>query len=238
VWDAFALEFRNACHVMCLDQRGHGESGWSQELRYSIDDHFSDISGFVEILGLDPVILMGHSMGGRNALLYAACFPEKIERLILVDSRPTDSEESSKALMQLLMHLPLEAGTLEEVVEAVRDVYPRLSPEVARQIGGYGYRRTENGKYVPKYDTRMGLECERSGYSAESLWSFVKNLSCPTLIVRGENSPFLTREDARRIVELLPRGIFREIRQTTHLPAQENPAEFAEVVWDFLNSEF
>jgi pimeloyl-ACP methyl ester carboxylesterase len=100
VWDEFALEFRNHYHVISLDQRGHGESEWSQELAYSIDDHFSDISRFMEILGLDRIILIGHSMGGRNALLYAACCPEKIDRLVLVDSRLWDSEQSSKALVK------------------------------------------------------------------------------------------------------------------------------------------
>ena len=76
VWDAFALEFKKDYHVISLDQRGHGESEWSQKLAYSIDDHFSDICRFVDILALDPIIVIGHSMGGRNGLFYAACFPE------------------------------------------------------------------------------------------------------------------------------------------------------------------
>jgi pimeloyl-ACP methyl ester carboxylesterase len=236
VWDVFALEFRNHYHVVSLDQRGHGESEWSQGLAYSIDDHFSDICRFAGILGLDRMILIGHSMGGRNALLFAACFPEKIERLMLVDSRPWDSEQSSSALMQLLMHFPLQSDTLEEVVESIRKIYPLLSLEFAHHIARYGYRQAGDGKYVPTYDTRMSLQCQKSNYSADNLCSFVGNISCPTLIVRGERSTFLSKEDAKRIVDCLPKGVLREISHSTHMPAQENPEEFKAVVWEFLRS--
>jgi len=237
VWDGFALEFRNHYHVISLDQRGHGESEWSEKLAYKIDDHFSDICGFAEALALDSIILIGHSMGGRNALFYAACFPERIERLVLVDSRLWDSEGSSNALMQILMHFPLQADTLEAVIESIRELYPLLPSEFVRHIARYGYRRMEDGKYVPRYDARMSTQCQSMGYSTENLGLFLNNLPLPTLIVRGEKSPFLSEKDARRIVDCLPRGILKEISHSTHMPAQENPDEFKAVVWNFLRSE-
>jgi len=175
-------------------------------------------------------------MGGRNALLYAACFPEKIKRLVLVDSRPWASQQSSNALMELLMHFPLQADTLEEVVESIRELYPLLPHGFARHIVSHGYRKTEDGKYVPKYDTRMSLQCQKSSYSAENLWAFVSNISCPALIVRAEQSPFLSREDANQLLAHLPKGFLREIGHSTHMPVQENPEEFNDAVWYFLNS--
>ena len=139
--------------------------------------------------------------------------------------------------MQLLIHFPLEAETLEQVVGSIRTLYPLLAPDVAHHIASYGYRQTEGGKCVPKYDARMSRQCQSIGYSIENLWSFLSNLRCPTLIVRGEKSPFLSKEDAKRIVDLLPRGILREIKHSTHMPAQENLEEFKAVVWNFLKSE-
>lgn len=236
MWDKVALEFRNHYRVISLDQRGHGQSQWSQELAYSIDDHCSDICRFTEILGLYRMIVIGHSMGGRNALFYTACFPEKVERLILVDTRPQDSEQSSKALRLLLMHLPLQSDTLEEVVDSIINIYPLLPLDFAYHIARYGYEQAEHGKYVPKHDTRMNLQCQKSNYFTEDLWPFLSNISCPTLIVRGEKSPFLCKEDAKRIVNSLPRGVLKEIRHSTHMPVQENPEEFKAVIWDFLNS--
>jgi esterase len=236
VWDAFALEFRNHYHVISLDQRGHGESDWSEEFAYKIDDHVFDICSFVETLALDSAILIGHSMGGRNALFYAACIPEKTERLVVVDSRLWDSEVSSNALMQMLMHFPLQADTLEAVIESIRELYPLLSQEFVCHIAGHGYRQTEGGKFVPRYDSRMSLQCQRMGYSTENLWPFLGSITCPTLVVRGEKSPFLSKEDAKRVVDHLPGGILKEISHSTHMPAQENLEEFKAVVCNFLHS--
>jgi len=235
VWDAFGQEFRSHYHVIALDQRGHGESQWSKETAYSIDEHFSDLAGFVETLDLDDLVLMGHSMGGRNALFFAVCVPEKVRRLILVDSRPGNSAESSSALMQLLLHFPLQADSLDQVVESIQRLHPYLPKEAAYHIAKYGYARSEYGKYVPKYDTRMSLQCEKADYAAENIWSFLKNVSCPTLVVRGEESPFFSREDAKKMCSILPKAVLREIPHSTHMPVQENPDAFKKVVSDFLS---
>ena len=63
-----------------------------------MDDFFADIADFVERLKLHDLILIGHSMGGRNALFYSACFAEKVDRLILVDARAGNSPASAIAL--------------------------------------------------------------------------------------------------------------------------------------------
>lgn len=234
VWDSFSLHFRNHYHVIALDQRGHGESQWSKEAAYSIDAHFSDLARLIEILNLDDLILIGHSMGGRNALFYAACIPEKVQRLILVDSRPGNSAQSRGALMQLLLYFPLQADSLDQVVESIQRLYPSMSAETAYNIAEYGYKKSENERYVPKYDTRMSLQCERAAYAAENMWSLLKNVFCPTLVLRGEKSPFLSRADAKKMCSLLPKAVLREIPHSTHMPAQENPDAFKKLVSEFL----
>src|SRR4030042_6894712 len=98
VWDDFAQSFRSRYRVIALDQRGHGDTQWCEDGAYSIDDHFPDMVRFVETLKLRDLILIGHSMGGRNALFYAACNPERVARLILIDIRPGSDPKSSKAL--------------------------------------------------------------------------------------------------------------------------------------------
>ena len=58
VWDDLASDLSARFHVLALDQRGHGDSEWSKEACYSIDSHFSDISIFIESLGLEKVIIL------------------------------------------------------------------------------------------------------------------------------------------------------------------------------------
>jgi len=234
VWDDFALNFRSHYHVIALDQRGHGESQCSKGIAYTLDDHFSDIASFVEKLGLNNLILVGHSMGGRNALFFAACASHGPERLILVDSRPDDTLQASQALRQLLVTFPLQARSLDVVVRAIRSLYPYLSKDFCLHIASYGYRQVQDGTFVPRFDTRMSLQSEREGYATEDLWPYMKNITCPTLIVRGKESSFVSRKVAQKMCKQIPKAELREIPKSTHIPVQENPAAFNKVITDFL----
>ncbi len=235
IWDESAMILRAHYHVIALDQRGHGESQWSAERAYTLSDHFLDISALAEAFQWQQFILLGHSMGGRNALFYAACSPAKVRKLILVDARPGNNPAASAALRKQLILLPLTADSLDEVGRAIQTLYPSLSREICRRIARYGYQQEPNGKYVPKYDRRMSLDAERAGCATEDLWPFLKNIRCPTLIVRGGKSPFLSLEDAQRMSRLIPLAEWKEIPQATHLPMHENPNAFETVVHDFLD---
>jgi len=234
VWDDFASGLRSHYHVIALDQRGHGQSQWSEDAAYAIDEHLSDIAHFIERLNLKDLILVGHSMGGRNALFYTGCRPQEVARLILVDARPGDNPEGSKALRRLLSSLPLRAKTLDRVVDAIRLLYPYLSLDICQRIAKHGYYQEQDGGFVPKYDTRMARLFERSKGTAEPLWDLMKHVACPTLIVRGEESPFLSRQEAQEMCKIIPKAEWREIPKATHMPAQENPSAFKRVVLEFI----
>jgi len=237
VWDRIARAFKDRYHVMALDQRGHGQSGWSQKAAYTIDDHFSDIDTFLTTLELSKVILIGHSMGGRNALFYAACKPSSVGRLILVDARPDDTPQASQALKDLLVTFPLKASSLNQVTQALQGLYPYLSKQCCKHIARYGYKKEDDGTFIPRYDTRMSAQCERMNYATEGLWPYMPNIASPTLIVRGKESPFLSREVAQRMGKAIPIAIVREIGKATHMPAQENPVVFQRIVSEFLRNK-
>ena len=126
VWDDFVLNFQSYYRVIALDQRGHGESQWSGDMAYTLDDHFSDIAHFIEILDLNDLILIGHSMGGRHALFCAACVPHKVDRLILVDARPGNDHhrgaairvEQAEGVQKLLQHLSVNRVQFVGAVES------------------------------------------------------------------------------------------------------------------------
>jgi len=236
IWDDVSSFFHHrGFHIIALDQRGHGDSEWAADASYTLDDHLADLTGFIERLDLTGLTLMGHSMGGRNALFYTACHPEAVARLILVDARPGNSVQASATLQEHLATLPLSASCLDDVGRAIGVLYPRLPWDVIVGIARRGYRRGRGGMLVPKFDTRMAAHLERSRYAAEDLWPFLPNISCPTLVVRGEESPFLSRRDARRMCRLMDRAELCEIPGATHMPAHENAAAFHEAVSAFLH---
>ena len=127
--------------------------------------------------------------------------------------------------------LPL---SLDQVVESIRELYPCLSKTTAFEIAQQGYKRSDDGEYVPKYDTRMSLQSEKAGYSAENMWSLLNNVTCPTMLVRGEKSPFLSRKDAGKMCKVMVNATCEEIPYATHMPAQENPEAFMKAVSIFL----
>ena len=235
IWDDVSRRLRDRYHIIALDQRGHGGSQRPKAPCYGMDDYFRDLASIIQVQNLKKIILIGHSMGGRNAIFYAACNPERIDRLILVDVRPGNSEYASKALRELFINFPLKAPSLEHVTEKIMKLYPRLPEETAYAIAKYGYRKNRHGIFVPRYDQRMAELSETSGYQADDLSVFLRNIKCPTLVMRGEESLFITREDADRVCGLIPQAEYREIKKASHMPAQENPEEFLKILCNFLS---
>ncbi|MEE8399736.1 MAG: alpha/beta hydrolase [Desulfobacterales bacterium] len=235
MWGGFASQLRSAYHVLALDQRGHGFSGWSRNGAYSLDDHFLDIARFVECLDLRDLIVVGHSMGGRNALFFAACCPERVKGLVLVDARPANTDESILALKDLLA--PLKKGSAFDHTlppKGAVDVPEHLF-ESREGIEGGESTEISDSPASSGYDPLLITGVELSGYQVESLWPFMESLTCPTLVIRGENSTFLSREEARRMHRLIPESELVEIPGTSHMPMFGNPVAFNEVVVSFLN---
>ena len=174
-------------------------------------------------------------MGGRNALFYTACIASHVDRLILVEARPGKGLHASEALKHLVDTLPLKTDSLDEVARAVQSVYPYLSHDICRQMAFYGFREMPEGGFSAKDDIRMRHQSQQSGYGVQELWPFLKNIQCRTLIIRGEESPFLSCEDAEEMCRLIPQAEWREVPRATHMPIQENPEAFYREVSDFLN---
>jgi len=236
-WDFFAPAFCHCYHVVALDQRGHGDSQWARDANYTTDDHLVDIAGFVDALRLKNIALVGHSMGGRNAIVYAACFPEKVARLILIDSRPDNDPVASEALGQLLTAIPDEISSVDELAPELARLYPYLSPQMCFHLAYHGLRQLGNGKFTPKYDLRMRAQSARVSYGVSELWLFFKLIACPILIVRGAESQILSREAAWKMCQANSNASLVEIERASHMVPQENPAAFEEAVRKFLESE-
>lgn len=234
VWDYFAQDLRERYHVVALSQRGHGNSQWSQIASYTIDDHFADIAMFIEACGLNQPIIIGHSMGGRNALFFTACCPEKVSRLVLVDSRTGNDPEAVTALKRHISNIPVKTESIGQVVIALRQLYPFLPEEIGYHMAEYGFNREPDGAFVPKYDLKMGNDLEKIGFMAQDLGLYLKNITCPVLVVRGRESRFLSRGHAQEMCSNLSNARLEEIPFSSHMPVQENQEVFTRVLLDYL----
>jgi esterase len=238
VWDFFAHALKEKYHIIALSQRGHGNSQWSQDASYSIDHHFSDIAFFVDAAGLIEPVIVGHSMGGRNALFYSACIPEKVGRLVLVDSRPGNDPDASDALRRHIREIPIRTGSIDDVVHVLQDLYPFLPDHICYHMAEHGFNKEPDGTFVPKYDIRMGRDVENKGFVTEDLRVFMKNIICPVLVVRGQESKFLSMDYVRTMCSLFPDARFEEIPYSSHMPVQENQEMFTRVLLNFLENSW
>jgi pimeloyl-ACP methyl ester carboxylesterase len=76
-FDHIAPHFAANYHVMAVDMRGHGDSGWDPKGEYLVEDYVKDIEGMAEQLGLQNIVIWGNSTGGRVAQVFAALHPER-----------------------------------------------------------------------------------------------------------------------------------------------------------------
>jgi pimeloyl-ACP methyl ester carboxylesterase len=85
-WDTFSQAMSDTYHVLALDQRGHGDTAWAPDGHYAPEASVSDIDGFITALHLAPTVVIGHSMGGRHAAMVAAEHPDKVRKVVIVDT--------------------------------------------------------------------------------------------------------------------------------------------------------
>src|SRR5881296_3876456 len=94
-WDTLSIALQPHFHVYALDQRGHGDSDPAEV--YNAIASFDDISGVIDQLGLRSPILIGLSMGGRNAMYFTSKRPDLVQKLVIVDIGPELSPRAAAA---------------------------------------------------------------------------------------------------------------------------------------------
>jgi len=236
IWDFLSLSLRDRYHCVALDLRGHGDSSWAINGDYSIQAHIRDLTGMFRIFGRKPMILIGLSLGARTSYVFAAQYPNLVERLIIVDSGPETSETSISGIRSF-MELPAELDTFDEFVERVHQ-YNHLRPIDQVQASlKHNLMRLANGKWTWKYDPvlRSGNPPEM-GISEEFLWQSLKRIQCPTLVVRGQNSDILTHKTAMRMLSSIPNASLTAIEKAGHRVPGDNPLSFETAIHKFLTT--
>ena len=105
IWDDFAPRVAEHYRVIAISLRGHGDSDWDPERRYDYTDHLADLEAITTQLGIERMVLVGHSLGGRVAMLYAGRHPEQLAGL--GDARAPHLEgfaREPRALLQARAH--------------------------------------------------------------------------------------------------------------------------------------
>ena len=235
-WDFAALSLCDRYHVLALDQRGHGDSEWSADGDYSPAAHQRDIAAIVQALGLSDFVLIGLSMGGRNALTYAAEHPERVRGLVLVDSAPEQRSTGAEAIRRFVAEKD-ELDSFEEFVARVKGYNPLRSEEQIRGSLRHNLKQLPNGSWTWKYDKVLrspGHLPRPDPDMTARLWGYVKRVRCPTLVVRGAESDVVSKDATEEVCRRVRDCRLAVVERAGHLVPGDNPSRFNEVVSDFL----
>jgi esterase len=234
-WDDFAPIMRNDYHVYALDQRGHGDSDWAPDGDYSRHPQSEDIAAFVSALRLPPFILAGLSMGGINAITYTARYPGSVRALIIVDVGPEIETRGRENIQNFISEID-ELDSFEAFVERAHRFNPRRSFENLRQRLAHNLKQLPSGKWTWKFDQKRLGAGVRSGIGPEGLWEDVRQIRCPTLIVRGGESDILAPEAAERMRAAIPGSRIAVVPGAGHSVMGDNPTGFAAAVQEFVRT--
>lgn len=235
-WDLVSLHLAQRYRVLALDQRGHGDSEWARDVSYGNHEMSLDAEAFITAMRLRRPILIGHSMGGRNAMLLARRNPSLLAAMVIVDVGPELSEKGRAAIAGFVQ-TNQEFDDLEHFVQNVRQYDPYRPREHIERTVKYNMLERADGKYVSKCDSnprRLGIM--RGSLPQETLTlQDTAAFDLPALLIRGANSTILTQDAAERFAGALPQGSLVTVPDCGHNVHGQNTKGFIAALSPFLN---
>ncbi len=227
MWYEQAVALRDRYRVLRYDTRGHGKTS-APPGPYTLELLADDLLGLLDALGVARMHFVGISLGGMIGQVFALRYPERLASLVLCDTTsyyPPEArsvwEERIRTVREKGMEAMVEPTLARWFTPAFRAQRPDMMKRVAAMI-----RSTPVEGYIgcchaiPQIDTRGRL----------------KEISCPTLVMVGEEDPGTPVAMARAIHEAIPGSRLAVIPQASHLCNLEQTAAFNRVLEDFLAS--
>jgi len=229
-WKTLGSKFsEQGFQVHLVDQRNHGRSFHDDEFNYEV--LAEDLKHYCDAYKLSEIVLLGHSMGGKTAMLFATLYPEIVSKLLVADISPRFYPIHHDAILNGLSELDFD--TIKTRGEADKILSNYVSDFGTRQFLLKNLYWVEKGQL----GLRINLEVLKNevGEIGESLPSFAM-FDKETLFLRGDRSEYIGIDDERIISNHFPKAEIATISNAGHWLHAENPKGFLEAVINFVNS--
>jgi len=239
VWDCITAELNPGLRPYRIDLRGHGDSGWSAQGHYAPQDYARDLPRVVDELGLERLLLVGHSLGGLTAALFADRFPEAVEGLVLVDTGPDLSVPAMNRIAQDTENAIHDFDSTEAYEEWLSSVLPMANKKALSDFADRSLVQRLDGRFEVKLDPGTlapdRTENAWAEFTAEIEMTF-RRIQCPTLLVRGGRSALLSRSRAEHLAhEQLQRGRLITLENAGHAVMLEDGPSLRGVIESFAS---
>jgi pimeloyl-ACP methyl ester carboxylesterase len=238
IWHELARHLSPSTRVTAIDLRGHGESDWDENGKYSVQIHTDDVANVIEAMKISPFILVGHSMGAEIAVRLATLWPQRVVGLILVDFAIDVDPQAALHVLEEFRSETKIYSSVSEYVTLLQMKRPLAKEALLRQFAENALRPHVSGGLALKRDPALGREENFEIETDPALWKMLEQVLCPVLLVRGFGSAILSSVLAARMKDKIADCRVEVIRMSGHSVMLDNPEDFSDVVREFVRQIF
>lgn len=227
MWSEQVSALQRDFRVIAPDLRGHGESEVTAGVN-TMETMARDIAALLDQLQVSHTVLGGQSMGGYVALAFARLFPERLQALVLVDTRPQGDTAEAKQTRAVQAEKVLNEG-MKPIADGM---LPKLvTPETLTNRAQVAQRVNEMMLSTPPEGAAAALRgmAERLDHT-----TFLSHINVPTLIVVGREDPITPLADSELMHEKIAGSRLEIIENAAHVSNLEQPERFNNVLSEFL----
>jgi esterase len=227
-WMTIGKNLADDFTVYLVDQRNHGQSPHAAEFSYPV--LAEDLYDFCTQHHLNGFHLLGHSMGGKTALLYAEKYPQTIHKLIVADMalRAYDHPHFRSFLKALLSVDP-------DVIKSRADADALLAEKIPQpRIRQF---LLKNLHWTSKNQFKWRINLQSIAQNLDYIMGRIDIKSPfpgPVLFLRGDQSDYINDPDIKEIMSIFPQAEISTITGAGHWLHAEKPDQFLEIIWQFL----
>lgn len=247
VWDSLARKLQLSHNVIAIDMRGHGDSAWDAEEKYTHPQMVEDVYTLLNTQAFARWHIIGHSLGARVATLLISRKQLQPATFTIIDTGPEVRAVGVNKVRQDAQSTPTEFANIDAFNNYLASIYLFAQPERIRAMAEHGLKKDSNGKLIAKTDPAFTAALWKTDSSqgnsndlkyplTDELWQALSNIHAPSLVLKGQASAILAKNVAEKMAyEVMANAELKVIPRAGHAMMVDNPETFETTVCEFIS---